>query len=135
MNFNEAEQDIRAHFSAAWSDLTPIAWPDLNFTIPDGTIWVRFNNAEFQGSQISMGSPTNNRFRQFGVVTLQIFQPQGQASSDARSKAVTAINAFKGVTTTNGVKFYDVYSRNIGNDGNGWFQINVISSYYYDDIT
>jgi len=135
MNFEQSEAEIRKHFKDAWDALTPISWPDIKFDRPDGESWVRFNCQENDGSQVSMGSPGNNRFRQFGIVTIQVFQPNGQGSKDARSKATTALGAFKGITTTNGVKFFDAYCRNVGNDGNGFYQINVVTSFYYDEIT
>lgn len=140
MNFNEAEIDIRQFFNTAWIaafplGTPPIAWPDIEFTIPTDKTWIRFTCQENDGQQVSMGSPNANRFRQYGVIILQIFQPQGQGSKDARVKAAAALSAFKGAVTTNGVHFYDVYGRQIGNDGKGFEQINVVSSFYYDEIT
>lgn len=139
MNFKEAEDEIRAHFSAAMLaggfTASYIAWPDVEFTIPEGQTWVRFNCQENDGSQVSMGSPGANRFRQFGIVTIQIFQPLGQGSNDARTKAVIALGAFRGEVTTNNIHFFDVAGRQVGNDGNGYYQINVVASFYYDEIT
>jgi hypothetical protein len=135
MNFNEAEAEIRKHFAETWGTLTAISWPDIKFTVPRDETWVRFNSQETVGSQVSMGSPGSNRFRHFGIVTIQIFQPQDQGSKDARAKATTALGAFMGVTTTNGIKFFDVTARQIGNDGGGFYRIHVIASFYYDEIT
>jgi hypothetical protein len=135
MNFSDAELEIRQFFNDAWDGLTEIAWPDIEFTIPDGETWVRFNCQETDGRQASIGSPGSNRFRQFGLLTIQIFQPLGQGSKDARTKANVALDALKGAVTDNGVYFFDVYGRQIGNDQNGYYQINVIASFYYDDIT
>jgi hypothetical protein len=135
MNFNEIEAEIRKYFDTQWNGLTEIAWPDVEFTLPDGESWVRFNCQETTGRQVSIGSPGSNRFRHFGFVFIQIFQPGGQGSQDARDKAVIALGAFMGATTTNGVYFYDVTARQVGNDGNGFYQINVVASYYCDEIT
>lgn len=135
MNFIEAEAEIRAFFNTAWANATPIAWPDLKFTIPSDENWIRFNCQENDGEQVSMGSPGSNRFRHYGVVTIQVFQPQGQGSKAARQLATDALGVFMGAQTTNGVIFHDVAGRQIGNDGNGFYQINVVSSFYYDEIT
>jgi hypothetical protein len=135
MNFNEAEAEIRKFFDTAWAGLTDIAWPDQNFTIPLNETWVRFTCQENDGRQVSMGSPGNNRFRHFGIVTVQVFQPEGNNSIDARTKATAALAAFMGAQTANGVNFFDVTARQIGNDENGFYQINVLSSFYYDEIT
>lgn len=135
MNFNEAYAEIVKFFDTGWNDLTVVSWPDKEFTVPEGQSWVRFNCQETTGNQVSMGSPGNNRFRHFGLVTVQVFQPQDQGSKDARQKATTALGVFMGATTTNGVKFFDVAGVTVGNDGNGYYQINVVASFYYDEIT
>lgn len=135
MNFIEAEAEIRKFFNDAWAGATAIAWPDLKFAIPDRENWVRFDCAENDGQQVSMGSPGSNRFRHYGIVTIQIFQPQDQGSKDARQLASNALGVFMGAVTTNGVHFQDVQGRQIGNDGNGFYQINVVAPFYYDEIT
>jgi hypothetical protein len=138
MNFNEAEAEIRAFFEDAWggaSPITPIQWPDVKKPVPDAQTWVRFTCQETDGRQASIGSPGSNRFRHFGLITIQIFQPEGQASKDARTKATTALGAFMGAKTDGGIYFYDAYARQVGNDGNGFYQINVIVPFYYDEIT
>lgn len=133
MNFDQAEAEIRKHFDSEWSGLTPIAWPDLPFDKPDST-WVRFDCRENDGFQATIGAPGSNAFRHTGVCTIQVFQPQGQASQDARDKAQKAIEAFQGKETTNRIQFFDVQARQVGND-RGWYQINVLASFRYDEIT
>lgn len=135
MNFDEAEKEVRAWFAAAWGSTTPIAWPDIEFPVPEAQTWVRFTLQETDGEQITMGSPGANRFRQFGLIIIQVFQPQGQGSGDAREKAATIATLLKGANTSNGVYFSDVYARQVGNDGNGFYQVNVVASFYYDEIT
>lgn len=136
MNFNEAEAEIRKFFDTAWADLTPVAWPDSRYDPPSNDqTWVRFNCRENDGFQSSIGSPGSNRFRHFGIVTIQIFQPQGQGSVDAREKATAALAVFMGQETTNGIHFYNVQAAQVGNDGNGFYQINVLASFRYDEIT
>jgi hypothetical protein len=134
MNFNQAEASIRKYFNAQWAGLTPIAWPDTNFVPPSGETWVRFNCQEINGEQSTMGSPGSNRFRHSGIITIQVFQPQGQNSRDARVKATAAIAAFMGVENE-GILFFNVQGRQLGNDGQGYYQINVLASFRYDEIT
>lgn len=141
MNFSQAEAAIRKHFDTVWTaafpapDTPEIAWPDKDFTIPTNETWVRFNCQENDGGQVSIGDPGNNRFRHFGIVTIQVFQPWGQGSVDARTKATAALGAFQGEQTTGGVVFFDAYARQIGNDDSGFYQINVVTSFYYDELT
>lgn len=139
MNFIQAEAEIRKFFKDGWiaagNNAARIAWPDVKFTIPEGESWVRFNCAENDGAQVSMGNPGANRFRHYGIVTIQVFQPQDQGSKEARQLATDALGVFMGAQTTNGVIFYNVLGRQIGNDGAGFYQINVLASFYYDEIT
>jgi hypothetical protein len=135
MNFIEAYAEIAKFFDTEWATATSVSYPDKDFTIPEGENWVRFNCQETSGNQVSMGSPGNNRFRHFGLVTIQVFQPQGLGSKEARQLATTALGVFMGATTTNGVKFFDVAGNQVGNDGKGFFQINVVASFYYDQLT
>ena len=135
MDFDSAEVEIRDFFETAWAGATSISWPDMDFTVPDGQTWVTFNCQENEGSQVSMGSPGNNRFRHFGTVILQIFAVPGKAGNDARAKAQIALNAFQGAQTTNDIVFFDAFARQVGNDPNGYYQVNVTVSFYYDELT
>lgn len=135
MNFLQAEAEIRKHFDTLWANQTEIAWPDQKFDIPTDKSWVRFTSQENEGGQVSIGSPGNNRFRSFGLVSIQVFQPGGQGSIEARTLATAALGAFKGKQTANGIEFFDAYARQVGTDEKGWYQINVFASFYYDELT
>lgn len=141
MNLLSAEAEIRKFFSAAWitafaAPNTPlVAWPDTEFTIPETNTWIRFNCQENDGRQVSMGDPGNNRFRHYGIVTIQIFQRLGAGSVDARTKAAAAMGIFMGAQTENGITFNEVSARQMGNDGHGFYQINVYAPFYYDELT
>ena len=133
MKFGAAEAAIRGYFNTGWGSTTPIAWPDLTFTPPNAT-WVRFSMKNDDGFQASMGDPGNNRHRRIGTVFIQVFQPQGQASTDARAKADKAADIFLANTLT-GVLFKNVNARDIGPDGNGFYQWNVTANFQYDRLT
>ncbi len=133
MNFEQAEAAVRAYFNTNWNGLTPIAWPDLPFTPPIAT-WVRFSMKHNDGFQASMGNPSGNRFRRVGMVFIQVFQPKGQASTDARKKADTAADIFID-NNLSGIIFKNVNALDIGADGNGFYQWNVLAEFQYDRIT
>ncbi|MFN9301736.1 MAG: phage tail terminator-like protein [Candidatus Kapaibacterium sp.] len=135
MNFKEAEAELRFFFNTAWAGETAIAWPDTEFEPPSKETWVRFDCRENDGFQAGFGSPNNNRFRHTGIVTIQVFQPSGKASVEARDIATQAIAVFMGQTTANGIMFKNVQARQIGNDGNGYYQINVLAEFFYDEYT
>ena len=132
MSYELAVKTIRKIFSDAWGATTKVAYDDVVFTPPVST-WVRFNLSHFDGYQASIGSPNSNKFRRHGLINAQIFQPQGQGSVDARKKAYLIIPIFQGKQIS-GITFHDVQARDIGNDGAGWYQINVLSKFYYDVI-
>ena len=131
MNYDTAIKTIRAFFATAWGNTTPVAYDDVSFTPPPQT-YVRFNISHFDGFQASIGSPTNNRHRRVGLINAQVFQPQGQASKDARLKADLIVSAFLGKDVS-GITFYDVQAKEIGNDGS-YYQINVLIYFRYDHI-
>jgi hypothetical protein len=133
MGFKAAEAAVRAFFSAQWNSATPVAWPDVSFTPPNGT-WVRFSMKNNIGHQASMGSPGSNLFRRRGIITIQVFQKEGQGSTDARTKAELAADIFIEQKLT-GFTFSNVNARDIGADGAGWYQWNVTAEYKYDRIT
>ncbi len=133
MNFKAAEAAIRAYFNTGWAARTPVAWPDIPFT-PPVTTWVRFSMKNTDGYQASIGSPGSNKFRRVGFVYIQIFQPVGQGSTDARTKADIAADIFI-ANTLPGVTFKNVIAKDIGPDGAGFYQWNVTAQFQYDRIT
>lgn len=132
MSFKTAEASVQGWFNTKWNSLTPIAWPDVDFTPPNGT-WVRFDMKNNVGKQSSMGAPAANRFRRLGIVTIQVFQQEGAGGVDARTKADVAANAFLD-NDLSGFEFFNVNARAIGNY-DGWYQWNVTAEYQYDIIT
>lgn len=133
MNYELATKTIRSFFATRWGSTTKVAYDDTEFTIPDDETWVRFNIKHVDGYQASIGAPTNNRQRREGFVIVQVFQPQGQGSLDARKKADLVIGHFLNQKVS-GILFYDVHAKEIGNDGAGWYQINVLIKFRYDNL-
>ena len=133
MNFSQAEAAVRAHFNTEWNGLTPIAWPDLNFTPPNGT-WVRFSMKNNDAFQSSIGAPGSNNFRRVGMVYIDVFQKEGQASTDARAKGDVAADIFI-ANGLSGMRFKNVNGRAVGNDGRGWYHYKVSAEFEYDRIT
>ena len=133
MNFSQAEAAIRAHFNTGWAGATSIAWPDVSFTPPADT-WVRFAMKNNDSYQASIGSPSSNMFRRKGVVFIQVFQPEGIGSTDARAKADLAADIFIS-NGLSGFRFSKVNAKDIGADGAGYYQWNVTAEFEYDRTT
>lgn len=134
MDFKAARDTVRAMFHTAWGTTTKVSWPDVHFTIPNNETWIRFDMKHNEGYQASAGSPGSNRFRREGVITIQVFAPEGDGANDAADKADAVADIFIG-KTENGIQYYDTTSRDVGNDENGFFQINVTTKFKYDRIT
>ena len=101
---------------------------------PETETYMRLNIRHNDGEQSSMGAPGSNRFRRFGGVTVQIFQKQGKFGTEARELAENALALFAGIENS-GITYYNGSVREIGNDARGWYQINVITEFRYDEIT
>lgn len=133
MNFTEATASMRRFFDANWPHDVPVAYDDVSFSKPDAEPWVRLTIKHNEGFQASVGDPGNNRHRREGIIVAQIFSPEGDASKTARELADSAADIFIGATD-NGIHFYNTVAREAGNDGMGWYQINVTASFWYDRI-
>ena len=130
MNEDQAIAAVRAFFASAWGSLTQVIYDDERKDLPEGT-WVRLNVRHGAGDQTTMGAPGNNRHEQLGGITVQVFQPEGQAGKDARAKASAAAAIFRGKHTA-GIQFYETSVGPGRPDGRGFYQINVDIRFRYD---
>jgi len=125
---------MRSYFDTGWNDETVIVWGDDNQYQPDSDPWVRFNILHNDGLQATIGSPGNNRFDRFGVITVQIFVRQGDYGIKARELATKALKLYEGVQD-NDIIYSNAFVREVGNDGRGWQQINALINFRYEEIT
>lgn len=135
MNVSTAINTMRGYFDTQWASATSILWGDDDpAAVPNDNTWVRFNIMHSEGPQASMGDPGNNRFRRFGMITVQIFQKEGQYGTAAKVLAKDVIDIYAG-TINSDIIYRNPILREVGNDGNGWYQINVITEFQYDELT
>lgn len=132
MDFKTATIAMRKYFNDNFTGC-PIALPDAvkEYT---NTPWCRFNVLHSTGYQATMGSPTANRFERQGIITIQIFVPQGDNTVTATDFANTILKLYEGVENS-GVLYYNAYAKEVGNDRRGWYQINVLTEFKYSEIT
>lgn len=128
MGFETAYNEIRTKFNTDWAARTPIAWPNVQYTPPDNkSYWGTFTIVEApeqdSGTQISLGATTNaNRYA--GVIIIQLFAPLNVGDKQILTYADAALNIlgnWNGVT----VRCRRGTIKNIGSDGQGWYQVNV----------
>lgn len=130
MNTKQAQAALIKFFDTEWNDLTPVAYPDVEFKTPN-TAWARFETKYNQTEQKSIGATGSNKFRTTGILIIQIFTRKGQGSVDAWSKANAAMDIFL-TQTLEGITFKRVKANPIGQDNAGWYQINVTAEFQFD---
>lgn len=133
MNYKNAVAEMRKYFKDHWANLTPLGFDDLKLEKADNVSFARLNIQHFLGFQASIGAPSGNMFRRAGVITVQIFVPEGTGSVEAREKAEFAQSAYIGQDTGE-ILYYDTTIVEVGNDGFGFYQINVKANFEYDTI-
>lgn len=124
-------QALAAHFESEWDDETPIAWPNADFDPPDGAPWVRFTLRSADANQADMAP--DPRFRHDGAVIVQVFVPKGAGSGRALELGDRAAALFR-ATTIGPAVFRAPRIDEIGDDGRGWWQVNVIAPYFRDTV-
>ena len=138
-----ARNEILLHFTTAWNAQTPpvplLLYTDKHKDPPDDASYARikvihniFDQVTVGGKKASGGS--GQRFRRFGIVTVQVFTISGggQVASDAFVDV--ALAAFEGQNTgSDRIEFRNARVNEIGQDG-PWFQVNVIAEFDYDKV-
>ena len=134
-NYVQAVTAMQSFFNTGWAGATPIRWGADDPSEPaNGINWVRFGIRHNDGLQSTMGSPGSNRFRHIGIITAQVFTPEGSYGVDARALASDMLELYQGKEDS-GIYYYNVRADEVGNDGFGWYQINVVIEFRYDNIT
>ena len=134
MNYPEADAAIKNYFATQWNNATEVAYDDVKFDVPQGQTWARLNIQFADGSQASTGSPGSNKFRKEGIVTVQVFAPEGGASVSTLTTVNQVMNIFEAKARINGILFKNVRAISDGNDGAGWHQVNVKADFEFDTI-
>lgn len=139
----EARDEILTQFKTRWdqpgaSQGIPVIYWDSDATAPKPpNPWARVTvqHSPVQPGQVTLaGFSGGRRFRRTGICTVQIFTPLGDGLSTADQLATIARSAFEGQTTPSSVIFRAVSVNEVGRDEGGWFQVNVLAQFEYDEI-
>ena len=132
--YSEAVIDMIDFFDTQWASRTLVLQgTDDPRDIPNDS-FVRFNFLHTVGNQASIGSPNANIFRSFGIITIQVFNPQSNYGIKVRDFASAILELYNG-TVDSEIHYYNARVNEVGNDGNGFNQSNVVIEFYYDNIT
>lgn len=139
----EARDEILLHFTAAWDAGTPpiplLLYDDKHRDLPDDAPYARITIKHNIFAQVTIGGKVSQggagqRFRRFGIVTVQIFTVSGDGLTGADTLVQLALDAFEGENTgSDRIEFRKARSNEIGQDG-PWFQTNVIAEFDYDRV-
>lgn len=134
MTYEAQDNALRARFEAQWDHANyPIAWPNVEFTPPASTAWVRFAPADAGAEIASFGDPGNNVYRHSGLLTVMIFSPLNQGDGPALALADTAAAIFRGWTDAAvGLRVRQApFIRRIGAE-KSWYHVNVLIPFERD---
>lgn len=132
MSYAAAKAELEGRLKANWS-ATPIDWPNTQFDPPNPPApWLRSNINEGDASRLTIGASTNS-YRHPGVYTLQLFDALNVGDGPLTALADQAAALFQSWYGVN-VVCRTATVRTIGDDGKGWYQINVIIPFYWDDL-
>lgn len=133
MSFENYSNLMRSKFSTGWANTYPVAYDnDDKFKTPNSP-WVRFNIQHNTGNQASIGSPSSNYFRREGIIFASCFTKAEGGNKTALEMADDVINIFQG-QDADGIHYYNCSVREIGQDQQGWYQVNCLISFRYDII-
>jgi len=139
MSFATTYDTILTRFKAQMDSLrplVPIAWPNMPFDPKDDYDdathqgWARIAIQGGEQQQASIGGTP--RWRQVGIVQVQVFTPTEQGANTALAIADDVATALRGITVS-GVILRAASVSPVGRIGDSaWFQVNVNVPFRYD---
>jgi hypothetical protein len=123
---------------AAVGSIPFIQWQglDIQQIPPQGVPFARATVHHIEGRQSTLGnSQGKNTYERIGILTFQVFGPlgSGKGLTIAESLANIALNAFEGTASPGGIWFGNCRVNEVGVT-DGWFQINVVVEFTYDEV-
>lgn len=98
---------------------------------PDDAAWVRLSVRGAREEQASIGGAGSNRFRNYGVIIVQVFTPMREGPQAGRSIA-DVVGAIYRRQQFSGITCRGASVRDLGKVA-GWIQHNVEIPYFRDD--
>lgn len=146
MTFLESRDEMFTMLNAAWKlnamavcGLIPVVlWQgqDTQPIPPQGVPFARATVNHVDGRQGALTNDTgNDLFERTGFLTLQTFGPlaSGKGLTIAEGLANIALKAFEGKASPGGIWFGNCRVNEVGVT-DGWYQINVIVEFSYDEV-
>jgi hypothetical protein len=134
--FDQANNDILAFFKTAWDTTGLLAvYENVKGAKPTAqAAWARLTVRHGPSAQASLSGATGtSRYERSGILTAQIFIPNGEGLALGYSLAKTVIDAFEGKATPRQVWFRNATVNEVG-PSEEWFQMNVTIGFTYDEV-
>lgn len=141
MSFTEERQAIEEKIQslapiggAQGVPLSLIGFANAPIDDPAGNRFIKVNFLYGEEQDIEIGTPSLRRYT--NVLIFQIFEPQNQGTRGALTIAASLENSFRDLRLTAGagkIRFYTPTLHEIGDEGNGYYQINVQCPYKLDE--
>jgi hypothetical protein len=131
LNEIEVSSLIEQHFDTSWNARTPINWDNDNAT-PSGP-HVAFTIDHSLSNRISMGNGGTETVLNEGLITVQVFTPQGTGTEQSRLLCDGVTQILSGFRK-NSLHLKSAVRRKIGEDGNGFWQVNVDIPFEYMEV-
>lgn len=134
----QARDQISQTLVTVWpvdTDTGALFFDDLPGATPAADkVWARLTIRHNEGGQATLTDQSaKKRYRRTGVVTVQLFTPNGGGLSKADKYVKIILDAFEGKTSSGGVWFRNGRAREVGADGE-FFQTNVLIDFEYDEL-
>lgn len=135
MSYAAADAEIRNRLIAIWAGATPIAWPNVSFEPPNpASPWIRFAVIDGDARILELGAnKIKTAHRMPGLIVIQLFDALQAGDGPIRTLADTAAAIFRnwgGAT----VQCFAATVKTIGDDGKGWYQVNVSIPFTRDEL-
>lgn len=131
MSYASATETVLSRLNTQWASRTPIAWPNSDYEPVAGTAFIRptlFHPDAFN-AQLGRG-----RQRHIGLLVVQVLTPEKQGDGAAMDHAAALVTAFENVDA-GGIHYEVPRVDVIGNDGAGWYQVNVSVPLWRDETS
>jgi hypothetical protein len=145
--YQEATDTMFAQLNNLWAtDSAAIAgyipniyWPNIEEPVskPVDAYWARMSRQTVLQQQSNLtGADQLKRYTTRGLVSVQIFAPMMLVSSGIVLSQLAQIvqNAYRGVTTSNGIWFRNATIKELPADGR-YYRANVTCDFQYDEVS
>lgn len=130
-DISTVRQAFESYLKDYWS-YTPVAWDNVPFTAPEKGSWIRPAVVVDFSENVNIGSILNSRERHSGNYIIQLFSPLNEGTGDHTRLIDDMIKLLTNKQIEQNILTYAGSPRRIGDEGNGWYQSNILIPFTAD---